>query len=146
LVKPQPEANLVSRTIYLSRLIGLFTLIVVLSMLADKAQAIDTVRAVVADRTALLTLGMLGTAAGLAIVLGHQIWSGGVLPIIVTLIGWVILVRGTILLFLSQKAALRLVEWFHFEENFYLYLGFAALVGLYLAVHGFSPNAVKRRT
>src|SRR6516165_4057887 len=64
-------------TIYLSRLIGLLTLIAALSMLADKPQAIDTVRAVIQDRSALLILGMLGTAAGLAVVLGHQVWSGG---------------------------------------------------------------------
>jgi uncharacterized membrane protein YsdA (DUF1294 family) len=63
-------------TIYLSRLIGLLTLIAALSMLADKPQAIDRVRAVVEDRPALLILGVLGTAAGLAVVLGHQVWSG----------------------------------------------------------------------
>ena len=63
-------------TIYLSRLIGLLTLITALSMLADKPRAIDTVRAVIQDRSPLLILGMLGTAAGLAVVLGHQVWSG----------------------------------------------------------------------
>jgi hypothetical protein len=57
---------------------------------------------------------MLGTAAGLAIVLGHQVWSGGVLPVLVTAIGWVVLIRGTILLFLSQRATARLVDWFRF--------------------------------
>jgi hypothetical protein len=45
-------------TIYLSRLIGLLTLIAALSMLADKPQAIDTVRAVmvIQDRPALSSL------------------------------------------------------------------------------------------
>jgi hypothetical protein len=131
-------------TIYLSRLIGLFTLIAALSMLGDKPQAIDTVRAVVEDRPALLILGMLGTAAGLAVVLGHQVWSGGVLPVLVTAIGWIVLIRGTILLFLSQHATTRLADWFHFEDFFYLYLGFAAVLGLYLTVHGFSAAAARR--
>ena len=131
-------------TLYLSRLIGLFTLIVALSMLADKPQAMDTVRAVVQDQPALIVLGMLGTAAGLAIVLAHQVWTGGVLPVVVTVIGWVILIRGTILLFLSRDATARLVDWFHFEEFFYLYLGFAAVLGLYLTVHGFSAAAQRR--
>jgi hypothetical protein len=131
-------------TLYLSRLIGLFTLIVALSMLADKPQALQTVRMVVQDRPVLLVLGMLGTATGLAIVLGHQVWRGGVVPIVVTVIGWVILIRGTIVLFLSRDATARLVDWFHFEEFFYLYLGFAAVLGLYLAVHGFSAGAARR--
>jgi hypothetical protein len=107
-------------TIYLSRLICVLTLIAALSMLADKPQAIDTVRAVVQDRPVLFILGMLGTAAGLAVALGHQVWSGGVLPVLVTAIGWVVLIRGAILLFLSQHATARLVDWFRFEEFFYL--------------------------
>jgi hypothetical protein len=130
-------------TIYLSRLIGLLTLIAALSMLADKPQAIDAVRAVVQDRPALLILGMLGTAAGLALVLGHQVWSGGVLPVLVTAIGWIVSIRGTILLFLSQRATARLVDWFRFEEFFYLYVGFAAVLGLYITVHGFSAAAAR---
>ena len=60
-----------------------------------------------------------------------------------TMIGWIILIRGTILLCLSQDATARLVDWFHFEEFFYLYLGFAAVLGLYLAAHGFSADATK---
>jgi hypothetical protein len=78
---------MVPLTLYLSRLIGLFTLIVALSMLAAKPQAMDTLRAVVQDQPALIVLGMLGTAAGLAIVLAHQVWMGGVLPVVVTVIG-----------------------------------------------------------
>ena len=131
-------------TIYLSRLIGLLTLIAALSMLADKPQAIDTVRAVIQDRSALLILGMLGTAAGLAVVLGHQVGSRGVLPVLVTAIGWIVLIRGTILLFLSQHATARLVDWFRFEEFFYLYVGFAAALGFYITVHGFSAAAARR--
>jgi hypothetical protein len=106
------EEPMAALTIYLSRLIGLSTLMVALSMLADKSQAMETVRTVVQDRPVLIVLGMLGTAAGLAIVLGHQVWSGGVLPVVVTVIGWVSLIRGTILLFLSQDATARLVDWF----------------------------------
>ena len=65
---------MVPLTLYLSPLIGLFTLIVALSMLAAKPQAMDTLRAVVQDQPALIVLRMLGTAAMLAIVLAHQVW------------------------------------------------------------------------
>jgi hypothetical protein len=125
------------RTIYLSRLIGLFTLVVAASMIVNKPQAIATMAALVHDRAALIVLGVLGTAAGMAIVLAHQVWSGGPLPVVVTLLGWVILIRGMVLLFLPQPVTVRLVEWFRFDQFFYLYLGFAAGLGLYLAVHGF---------
>jgi len=58
-----------SRTIDLSRLTGLFTVMVVASMLVARLQAMDTMRSLVQDRPALIIVGMLGTAAGLAIVL-----------------------------------------------------------------------------
>ena len=133
-----------ARTIYLSRLIGLFTLIVTLSMLADRPQALEMIRTVVQDRPALIILGLLGTAAGLGIVLGHQVWSGGALPVLVTVFGWVFLIRGTVLLCLSPEVTARLVDWFRFEDLFYVYLGFATALGLYLTVLGFSAMDAKR--
>jgi hypothetical protein len=99
-----------SRTLFLSRLIGLFTLIVVLSMLVDKARAMNMISALVHALSAVIVVGMLGVAAGLAIVLDHQLWSGGVLPVVVTLLGWVILIRGTILLFLPPAVIARFIE------------------------------------
>jgi hypothetical protein len=114
------------RTTYLSRLIGLVTFVVAGSMIVNKPQAIETMMTLVHDRSALIIVGMLGTAAGMAIVLAHQRWSGGALPVVVTLLGWIILIRGIVLLFLPQPATARLVEWFRFEDFFYLYLGFAA--------------------
>jgi len=125
------------RTIYVSRLIGLLILIAAISMLVDKSRALQTMMSLVHDPAALLIIGILGTTAGLALVLGHQVWSGGVLPVVVTIFGWVLLVRGAILLFLPLSATAQLVEWFRFDEWFYWYLGFSAAFGLYLAIHGF---------
>ena len=133
-----------ARTIYLSRLIGLFTLIVTLSMLADRPQALEMIRTVVQDRPALIILGLLGTAAGLAIVLGHQVWSGGALPVLVTVLGWVLLIRGAVLLYLSPEATAHLVDRFRFEDLFYVYLGLTMALGLYLTVRGFSARFARR--
>jgi hypothetical protein len=130
-----------NRTIYLSRLMGLLVFVVVLSMLVDKPKAMGTIGALVADRSALTIMGAIGTGAGLAIVLGHQVWSGGILPVVVTVLGWVILVRGIVLLFLPAAATAQLVEWFRFDQYFYVYLGFSAVLGLYLAIHGFLAPA-----
>jgi hypothetical protein len=133
------------RTIYLGRLIGLFTLLVAASLMVDKPRAIATMAALLHDYSALIIFGVLGTAAGMAIVLGHQVWSGGSLPVVVTLLGWVILLRGIVLLFLPPPATIRFVEWLRFDEFFYWYLGFAAGLGLYLAVHGFLAASDTRR-
>ena len=61
-----------------------------------------------------------------------------------TVLGWVFLIRGTVLLCLSPEATARLVDWFRFEDLFYVYLGFATALGLYLTVLGFSAMDAKR--
>jgi NAD/NADP transhydrogenase beta subunit len=92
-------ADMPPLTIYLSRLIGLSAVLIAFSMLADNSQALLTVTALAHDRPLLTVVGILGTVAGLAIVLSRQRWSGGDLPVVVTLIGWIILIRGAVLLF-----------------------------------------------
>jgi membrane protein implicated in regulation of membrane protease activity len=64
----------------------------------------------VQSRALLFLIEILGLAAGLAIVLGHTIWSSGLLSVIVTLIGWLTLIRSIILLFLSAQAVGRFIE------------------------------------
>ena len=46
----------------------------------------------------MLLSGMVATAAGIAVVLGHNVWSGGALPVVVTLVGWAALLMGVALL------------------------------------------------
>lgn len=124
-------------TIYLSRLIGLFLLVAALTMLVDKPGTLDAVHAIAEQRPMQIVLGMVGVAAGLAVVLGHQIWSGGILPLVITLMGWIILIRGVILLLLTRVQTAALIGWIRIDEYFYLYLGIAAAIGLYLTIHGF---------
>jgi len=62
----------------------------------------------------------------------------------VTVLGWVFLIRGAVLLYLSPEATAHLVDRFRFEDLFYVYLGFATALGLYLTVLGFSAMDAKR--
>jgi hypothetical protein len=83
-----------------------------------------------------LSVEILGLAAGLAIVLGHNIWSSGLLALIVTLIGWSTLIRSIILLFLSPEAIERFIKAVRYEQNYYLFTAIPLLIGLYLTVAG----------
>ncbi|HEY1755696.1 MAG TPA: hypothetical protein VGG72_09900 [Bryobacteraceae bacterium] len=66
-------------------------------------------------------------------VLSHNVWSGGAAPVIVTLTGWIALIKGSLLLFLSpeQESSLFL-NGVRLEQFFYLYLGATLLIGIYL--------------
>jgi uncharacterized membrane protein HdeD (DUF308 family) len=72
-------------TIFLARLIGLFAILVSLSMVLHKRVMVETTTALLRNGPLLLITGMVGLVAGLAMVLSHNIWSGGALPVVVTL-------------------------------------------------------------
>jgi len=72
-------------TIFLARLIALFAILVSLSMVLHKRVMVETTTALLRNGPLLLITGMVGLVAGLAMVLSHNIWSGGALPVVVTL-------------------------------------------------------------
>jgi len=127
-------------TTFLSRLIGLFSILISLSMVAHRHATVETVTALVHNPPLLLIVGMIGLIAGLAIVLGHNVWSGGVLPVIVTLVGWLILTRGLLLLFLPPEAAVALFGRLHYEQCFYAYFAGSFIIGVYLTYGGFNSK------
>ena len=133
-----------SRTVFLGRLIGLFFLLFGLSMLVHKQTMVDTAAAVVHDPGLVLMFGVVALVAGLAMVLGHNVWSGGALPVVVTLFGWILLIRGALLLFLSPEAVAGWIDFLHFEQLFYLYAGITLILGLYLTYAGFKASPPSR--
>jgi hypothetical protein len=124
-------------TIFLARLIGLYCLLFGLAMMVQRQAMLDTLAALIRNGPVLLIVEMIAVTAGLAIVLGHNVWSGGALPVIVTLLGWIILIRGVVLLFLPPAAKIRLFEMFRFEERSWPYAGITLALGLYLTIVGF---------
>ena len=125
-------------TIFLGKSLGLYCIIVALAMMANKQSAVAAVNALIRNPPLLLLAELvLGLATGLAIVLGHNIWSGGALPVVITLLGWLIAIRGAVLLALPQDATIKFFEALRYEERFYVYMGVNVL-GLFLTFVGFS--------
>jgi len=125
-------------TIFLAKLIGLYCVLFGLAMGTQKEAMIEIVAALIRNGPVLLIVEAIGVTAGLAIVLGHNVWSGGALPVVVTLLGWIILIRGVVLLFLSPQAKIRFFEMFRYEQLFPLYVGITLVLGLYLTYAGFT--------
>jgi hypothetical protein len=122
-----------SRTVFLGRLIGLFCILYSLSMFAHKQATVEAVTALLHDVPLMFLVGVFGLIAGLAVVLCHNVWSGGALPVIVTLCGWSTVVKCLLILFLSPEAESRFfLGDLHYEQLFYFYAAFAVLLGSYL--------------
>ena len=99
---------------------------------------VTAITALLHDPPLLLLLGMIVVAVGLALVLTHNIWSGGTLPVVVTVIGWLTLGKGLMFWCLPAAVAADLyLERLHYGQLYYLYCGFSLAIGLYLTLAGF---------
>lgn len=125
-------------TRFLSRLIGLAALILSVAMFADKAPMLGAIDLMSQDRAATFLLGLAGVVAGLAIVLTHNVWSRGAGPLVVTLCGWFILVRGVLLVVLPAEAIGAIVRAMHYPDYYYLYAVIPLVLGAYLTWCGFA--------
>jgi hypothetical protein len=139
--RPAPEAAMPARTIFLARLIGLFALVQATAMILHKEAVTDAMNGVMGNRPLLLVLGLVALAAGLAMVLAHNVWSGGALPVVVTLIGWIVLIRGVLILLLPADALARLFAAVRFGTAFYVYAALALVLGVSLTWAGFRRRA-----
>ena len=125
-------------TVFLAKMLGLYCVIFALAMMTRKQSAVATVKAIIANPPLLILVEMISLACGLAMIIGHNIWSGGPLPVVITLIGWLMVIRGAGLLVLSPAGIARLLDVLHYERLFYFYMGGTLVLGLYLAWMGFS--------
>jgi len=82
-------------SIFLARLLGPVFLIVGASILFNPKVFRDIAAEVVRSVTLVYLFGFIDFAAGLAIVLSHNVWLMG-WPVLITLIGWLLLIRGTV--------------------------------------------------
>jgi hypothetical protein len=136
------EGTMSSRTIFLSRLIGLYCIVIALSMMTRRQVTVETVTALLQNSSMMLIVGIITLAAGLAVVLAHNIWSGGALVVVVTLVGWITLIKSLFFLFLppEMEAGLFLGQ-LHYRQLFYLYTTISLVLGVYLTYGGFKSRS-----
>jgi hypothetical protein len=127
-------------TVFLARAIGRFTVALVAALLVRGSAIIEES---VADGPVMLVYATISLAMGIAMVLGHNVWSGGALPVVVTLVGWLILAKGVVLLFFAPDAVSQMFEQMRYAEHYYLYLAPALVIGLYLTWAGFTAARVQ---
>ena len=132
-------------TRFLSRLLGLYCLIIALAMLAQRPATVVTVAALLRDRPLMYVLGVLCLFAGLAMVLVHNLWSGGAAAVIVTLIGWLTLLKGLAFIGLQPAQTTELyIAQLRFERLYPLYAALTLLLGAYLCYAGFGGVAKRK--
>lgn len=124
-------------TLFLAKLLGA-VLITMAAVLAARGSTLaQTARRMIADPGAVMLVGSLRIGLGLAIMIGHDIWTGGALPIAVTLFGWALYFSGLLLLFATPERLTAIVDGMKLERNMPAYALGVGLVGLYFLGAGF---------
>lgn len=135
-----------ARTLFLSRLIGLYCILIALSMMTRKQATVETVTAFLHNPPLMFILGLITLTAGLAMVLAHNVWSGSALAVVVTLVGWITLIKSLFFLFLPPEMETGLfLGQLHYRQLFYLYTAISLVLGLYLTYCGFKHEASSSR-
>jgi vacuolar-type H+-ATPase subunit I/STV1 len=106
-------------TIFLAKLIGLYCVIVALTMMANRRTMVYAVNALIRNPPLVLLSGVIAVALGLAVVVSHNVWSGGTLPVVVTVVGWLSLIKGVVLFVVPAGRMAKLYEALQYER-FYL--------------------------
>jgi len=131
-----------SRTIYLSRLIGLYCILIVVSLVFNKQGTVDAITGLFNNPPLMLLMSIVTVAGGLALVLAHNVWKGGAQPVVVTLVGWAALLKGLMFLVLPVSADAEIIlTWLRHPVLFYVSMMPSLLIGIYLTYEGFRPRA-----
>jgi hypothetical protein len=125
-------------TVFLGKLIGVYCLIVALTMIAKRRTTVDAVNDLIRDPPLVLLSGVIAVAVGLGVVIGHNIWSGGALPVVITLVGWASVIKGIALMALPQGQMAKLYKALRYERFYLAYVGVTLALGLYLTIAAFS--------
>ena len=127
-------------TTFLSKLLGIYCLLLGLVMLTHRQSMLETVASLLHDRPLALVLGVIVLAAGLAIILVHNFWSAGPVALVVTLVGWLTTVKGLLLMSLAPGEIADVYgRWLHYQELYYLYSALVIVLGALLAYAGYRP-------
>jgi hypothetical protein len=90
----------------------------------------------------ILVLGVIILAVGLAMVLTHNIWSGGALAVVITVIGWLTLIKGLFFVYLLPYVGVECyLKVLQNPPIFYSCMVLWLAVGIYLTYGGFTSKS-----
>jgi len=127
-------------TVFLGNLLGLYLIAISIGMLANRERTMATINEMARSGPWMLFSGMVATVAGLAVVLGHQVWNGGVLPVVVTLMGWAALLKGVTLLLIPGERIAAAYKGVGFERFFHAWMIVVLALGLWVTWMAFASS------
>ncbi len=124
-------------TVFLGRFLGLFCLLMCAVLLVRRKASLDAINSMMESPGLLLVTGISTLAGGVAVVVGHNVWSGGALPVAVTVLGWLTLIKGIALMAMPPRALAGFYRTLRYPERFPLYMAAAFALSAWLTLTAF---------
>lgn len=124
-------------TIFLGRFIGLSCLLMCAVLAARPKSSLEAISAMMDSPGLVLVTGIFTMGAGAAMVVGHNVWSGGALPVVVTLLGWLTLIKGVALMAMPPAALSAFYRAVNYPAWFRPYMAVACGLSVCLTVAAF---------
>jgi hypothetical protein len=128
-------------TIYLGRLLGLYMVAMSVGMLVNHRRTMAAIDEMSRSGPWMLFSGMVAIAVGLAVVLGHEVWTGGALPVLVSAMGWAALLKGLTLLLVPGERIAAAYKGAGFERYFSVWMVAVLALGLWMTWLAFAARA-----
>ena len=126
-------------TLFIAQLFGISLLIVSMAMFLRQKEMMLLIDDFLKDRATLFFAALISLMTGLFIVLIHNIWSGGLINVIVTLLGWGLFLRGIVWLFVPGGVLRKLVRGvLKGEQSYFIIVFVIFVISLYLTYVGFT--------
>ena len=126
-----------SLSLYLAQVVGLYLILMGLILLVKRQAMMRVVTEMAKNRALIYTICVIELAAGLALVVAHNVWAWN-FQVIITIVGWLLLLEAVAYLMLPYRVFTKWVSWLN-KKSVYWIGGFLAVVlGLYLTNIGFN--------
>jgi hypothetical protein len=123
-------------SIFLAKVIGLYMLIVGMVVL-KKPELRSIINELTKEKDLRFVLGLFTLIIGIIMVVSHNIWGGPAYVVVVTLISWVVFLKGIFVVWMGDMAYDNLVAKFSTPSMLTLTGVINLIIGIYLSYIGF---------
>jgi hypothetical protein len=121
---------------FLSKVVGIYLMIVSIAMFLNMPQFIIHVNSLINDPPLLFVTGFFTLILGILMVVSHHIWQWN-WRVIITIFAWIVLLKGASIIFYPQFIDKTTLLFIHHLDATYVGAGFDFVIGILLSYVGF---------
>ena len=124
-------------SILIAKIFGIAAVVEGLLLIVRTTDMVSVMDGLKKSRGATMAITAIALVLGLFLVSVHNIWSGESFQTVITLIGWVVLIKGLVFLLMPHSFTERIITRFNNAKTYRIAGVIEIIVGLWLAISGF---------